>query len=127
MRSADRRSRRRIRITTRCGPPRRANFEAASTGRKPAELTRIDVTPASQKVTAFARIGSSPALAVGTTNSQLSLLGFPDLDDLFPPLNYDGEEIYDADFDDESDMVRLLFPPSLSIPSPRGKKRRSVD
>ncbi|GAA5839243.1 hypothetical protein JCM9279_002638 [Rhodotorula babjevae] len=58
-----------------------------------------------QKVTAFSRTASSPLVAVGTTNSQLSLLSFPDLDDVFPSITYDGEEIYDADFNDEGDML----------------------
>ncbi|GAA5900839.1 hypothetical protein JCM8208_004624 [Rhodotorula glutinis] len=58
-----------------------------------------------QKVTAFSRAAASPLVAVGTTNSQLSLLSFPDLDDVFPSITYDGEEIYDADFNDEGDML----------------------
>ncbi|KPV72073.1 uncharacterized protein RHOBADRAFT_56201 [Rhodotorula graminis WP1] len=58
-----------------------------------------------QKVTAISRTASSPLVAVGSTNSQLSLLSFPDLDDVFPSITYDGEEIYDADFNDEGDML----------------------
>ncbi|GAA6053269.1 hypothetical protein JCM3770_002687 [Rhodotorula araucariae] len=59
-----------------------------------------------QKVTAFSRAApSSPLLAVGTTNSQLSLLTFPALEDVLPSLSYDGDEIYDADFNDDGDML----------------------
>ncbi|POY72890.1 hypothetical protein BMF94_4051 [Rhodotorula taiwanensis] len=57
-----------------------------------------------QKVTAFSR--SSPKmLAVGSTNSQLSLLSYPDLRDVCPTLDYNGEEIFDADFNDDGEML----------------------
>ncbi|GJN93754.1 hypothetical protein Rhopal_006811-T1 [Rhodotorula paludigena] len=58
-----------------------------------------------QKVTAFSRAESSPFLAVGSTNSELSLLSYPALDEVLPTLTYDGEEIYDADFNDDGDML----------------------
>lgn len=63
----------------------------------------------SQKVTAFSRAESSPLLAVGSTNSELSLLSYPALDEVLPTLTYDGEEIYDADFNDDGDMVRCCL------------------
>lgn len=46
-------------------------------------------------------------LAVGSTNSQLSLLSYPDLRDVCPTLDYNGEEIFDADFNDDGEMVSL--------------------
>ncbi|GAA5888882.1 hypothetical protein JCM5296_005030 [Sporobolomyces johnsonii] len=58
-----------------------------------------------QKVTAFSRSPSSPLLAIGSTNSQLSLLSYPDLDEVFPSITYDGEEVFDADFDDSGEML----------------------
>ncbi|GAA5920105.1 hypothetical protein JCM1841_004100 [Sporobolomyces salmonicolor] len=58
-----------------------------------------------QKVTTFSRSPSSPLVAVGSTNSQLSLLSYPDLDEVFPSLTYDGEEVFDADFDDSGEML----------------------
>lgn len=58
-----------------------------------------------QKVTAFSR--SEPQLiAVGSTNSQLSVLTYPALEEIFPSIEYDGDEIFDTDFDDSGDMVR---------------------
>lgn len=64
---------------------------------------------APQKVTAFSR--SSPQLvAVGSTNSQLSVLTYPALEEIFPSIEYDGDEIFDTDFDDSGDMVRPLTP-----------------
>lgn len=57
-----------------------------------------------QKVTAFSRSSASKLLAVGSTNSELSLLSYPDLRDVCPPLEYNGEEIFDADFSDDGTM-----------------------
>ncbi|BGP51350.1 hypothetical protein JCM10450v2_007288 [Rhodotorula kratochvilovae] len=73
-----------------------------------------------QKVTAFSRTSSSPLLAVGTTNSQLSLLTFPALEDVLPSLSYDGEEIYDADFNDEGDMLVGTSSNKLCVWSTKG-------
>ncbi|BGP35111.1 hypothetical protein JCM10296v2_006941 [Rhodotorula toruloides] len=56
-----------------------------------------------QKVTAFSR--SAPLLAAGSTDSQLSLVTYPELEDVLPILQYEKEEIYDADFDDSGDML----------------------
>lgn len=57
-----------------------------------------------KKITCFNR--SSPTLiAIGSTNSQLSVLTFPALEDQYPPITYDGDEIYDTDFDDSGEMV----------------------
>lgn len=62
-----------------------------------------------QKVTTFSR-GPTKMLAVGSTNSQLSLLSYPDLRDVCPTLDYSGEEIFDADFSDDGEMVRRSPP-----------------
>lgn len=68
-------------------------------------------------MTAFSR--STPTLvAIGSTNAQLSLLRYPSLEDVFPPIMYDeGDEIYDTDFNDDGDMVRsrLLRTPSWKV------------
>lgn len=37
------------------------------------------------------------------------MLTFPALQEVFPSLDYGGEEIYDVDFDDSGEMVRRLF------------------
>ncbi|BGO95267.1 hypothetical protein NBRC10512v2_007069 [Rhodotorula toruloides] len=57
-----------------------------------------------QKVTAFSR-SMPPLLAAGSTDSQLSLVTYPELEDVLPTLQYEKEEIYDADFDDSGDML----------------------
>ncbi|GAA5875773.1 hypothetical protein JCM3774_006453 [Rhodotorula dairenensis] len=57
-----------------------------------------------QKVTSFSR-GPTKMLAVGSTDSQLALLSYPDLRDICPALDYSGEEIFDADFNDDGEMV----------------------
>lgn len=58
-----------------------------------------------QKVTAFNR--STPSLiSIGSTNSQLSVLTYPALEEVFPSIEYEGEEIFDTDFDDSGEMVR---------------------
>ncbi|BGP57975.1 hypothetical protein JCM8202v2_005632 [Rhodotorula sphaerocarpa] len=67
-----------------------------------------------QKVTAFSRSSASKLLAVGSTNSELSLLSYPDLRDVCPPLEYNGEEIFDADFSDDGTMVA----DSSTVPEP---------
>lgn len=69
--------------------------------------------PLAQKVTTFTR--SSPhLLAIGSTNSQLSVITYPALEEVFPPIGYDGEEIFDVDFDDSGLMVRA-FPSRLMV------------
>jgi prolactin regulatory element-binding protein len=65
-------------------------------------------------VTAFNRTKPS-LIAIGSTNSQLSVLTYPALEDVFPPITYDGEEIYDVDFDDSGEMVCSLFSCHLTI------------
>ncbi|BGP27405.1 prolactin regulatory element-binding protein [Rhodotorula toruloides] len=57
-----------------------------------------------QKVTAFSR-STPPLLAAGSTDSQISLVAYPELEDVLPTLQYDKEEIYDADFNDAGDML----------------------
>jgi prolactin regulatory element-binding protein len=44
-------------------------------------------------------------VAIGSTNSQLSVLSYPELEDVFPSIDYEGEEIFDVDFNDTGDMV----------------------
>ncbi|KAK4702009.1 prolactin regulatory element-binding protein, partial [Phenoliferia sp. Uapishka_3] len=62
-----------------------------------------------QKCTSFSRpspTSTSQFLAIGSTNSQLSLLSYPSLKPIFPPIKYDEkDEIYDVDFNDESSWV----------------------
>lgn len=84
-----------------------------------------------QKVTAFSRPSPSSSstdstlLAIGSTNSQLSLLRYPELEEVWPSAWYGAggekggkggegegeEEVIDVDFNDASDLVR---PPSFS-------------
>lgn len=61
----------------------------------------------SQKVTAFSRTEPT-LLAIGSTNSQLSVLSYPQFEEVFPSIEYEGEEIYDVDFDDSGEMVSSL-------------------
>lgn len=75
---------------------------AVSIGASLAQLTLLDDA---QKVTAFSR-STPPLLAAGSTDSQLSLVTYPDLENVLPTLQYEKEEIYDADFNDAGDMVR---------------------
>ncbi|GAA5959381.1 hypothetical protein JCM3765_006585 [Sporobolomyces pararoseus] len=84
-----------------------------------------------QKVTCFSRSPNPltpPLLAIGSTSSQLSLLALPNLNEVLPQLNpsysspssstseggegvvaaskfYEGEEIFDVDFNDKGDML----------------------
>ncbi|GAA5885833.1 hypothetical protein JCM16303_000072 [Sporobolomyces ruberrimus] len=71
-----------------------------------------------QKVTTFSRSPNPltpPLLAIGSTSSQLSLLALPNLNDVLPQLipgkegdasrQYEGEEVYDVDFNDKGDML----------------------
>jgi hypothetical protein len=80
-----------------------------------------------QKVTTFSRSPNPltlPLLAIGSTSSQLSLLSLPNLSQVLPQLipennvenekgnpsasaskQYEGEEIFDVDFNDKGDMV----------------------
>uniref|UniRef100_A0A0K3CNW8 FGENESH: predicted gene_13.73 protein n=1 Tax=Rhodotorula toruloides TaxID=5286 RepID=A0A0K3CNW8_RHOTO len=69
-----------------------------------ARLHRLTSIRNSQKVTAFSR-STPPLLAAGSTDSQLSLVTYPGLEDVLPTLQYEKEEIYDADFDDSGDML----------------------
>lgn len=55
-------------------------------------------------MTAFSRTEPT-LLAIGSTNSQLSVLTYPQLEEVFPSIEYEGEEIYDVDFDDSGEMV----------------------
>lgn len=65
-------------------------------------------------------------LAIGSTNSQLSVVtleletdgagGKPRARDVLPPVEYEGEELYDCDFNDEGSLVRRCF--FLSWPRP---------
>ncbi|KAL8291360.1 hypothetical protein RQP46_002338 [Phenoliferia psychrophenolica] len=75
-----------------------------------------------QKVTAFSR--STPTLvAIGSTNAQLSLLSYPSLEDVFPPIMYDeGDEIYDTDFNDDGDMVIATSSKKLVVWSTKAGK-----
>ncbi|GAA5999277.1 hypothetical protein JCM5350_004978, partial [Sporobolomyces pararoseus] len=83
------------------------------------------------KVTCFSRSPNPltpPLLAIGSTSSQLSLLALPNLNEVLPQLNpsssssttttttsttkegtgskfYEGEEIFDVDFNDKGDML----------------------
>lgn len=60
-----------------------------------------------QKVTTFNR--SKPSLiAIGSTNSQLAVLTYPGLEAALPSLDYDGDELYDVDFDDAGEMVNIF-------------------
>lgn len=36
----------------------------------------------------------------------MSLLSYPALDEVYPTIEYDGDEMYDVDFNDAGDMVR---------------------
>ncbi|SCZ94646.1 BZ3500_MvSof-1268-A1-R1_Chr12-3g04019 [Microbotryum saponariae] len=59
-----------------------------------------------QKVTAFAR--TKPYLhmiALGSTDSQFSVLTFPELQEVLPTIEYDGDEMFDVDFHDDATMV----------------------
>lgn len=61
-----------------------------------------------QKVTAFNNRApsSKPVMvAVGSTDSQISLIELPSMDDVWPSVQYEGEEIFDVDFNDSGDMV----------------------
>ncbi|ORY72905.1 quinon protein alcohol dehydrogenase-like superfamily [Leucosporidium creatinivorum] len=71
-----------------------------------------------QKVATFSRSASSSSsekadeksstqslLAIGSTNSQLSLLTFPELEEVFPPIEYEGEELFDVDFNDDTSLL----------------------
>ncbi len=44
-------------------------------------------------------------VAIGSTNSQLSVLSYPQLEEVFPSIEYEGEEIFDTDFNDQGDMA----------------------
>ncbi|KAM0786170.1 hypothetical protein ACM66B_006977 [Microbotryomycetes sp. NB124-2] len=57
-----------------------------------------------QKVTAFSRT-TPTLLAVGSTDSQMSLHKFPDLTDVYPSIEYEGKELFDLDFDDSGDLL----------------------
>ncbi|KAK4051472.1 hypothetical protein OIO90_004686 [Microbotryomycetes sp. JL221] len=57
-----------------------------------------------QKVTAFSR--TSPSLvAIGSTDSQLSLHTFPELKTVYPAIEYEGNELFDVDFDDAGEIL----------------------
>ncbi|SCV73170.1 BQ2448_7095 [Microbotryum intermedium] len=63
-----------------------------------------------QSVTAFAR--TKPYLhliALGSTNGQFSVLTFPELQEVLPTIEYDGDEMFDVDFHDDASMVSSLF------------------
>ncbi|BGP19750.1 hypothetical protein JCM10213_004375 [Rhodosporidiobolus nylandii] len=97
-----------------------------------------------QKVTAFTRPSSSssaaaapPLLAIGSTNAQLSLLSWPEVEEVWPPVFYhsagsgaggkagekggeggqkkEEEEVVDVDFDDEGKLLVGTSPLSLRI------------
>ncbi|KAK4050004.1 hypothetical protein OIV83_003828 [Microbotryomycetes sp. JL201] len=57
-----------------------------------------------QKVTAFSRT-SPTLLAIGSTDSQMSLHKFPELTDVYPSIEYEGKELFDLDFDDTGDLL----------------------
>jgi len=64
-----------------------------------------------QKVTAFSRSPNPltpPLLAIGSTSSQLSLVSLPNLNNVLSEelKGYEGEEIFDVDFNDDGEMVR---------------------
>ena len=71
--------------------------------------------PRQQKVTALTRPTTTPALiALGTSNSQLSLLNYDTLEPIWPSIDYGvGEEIYDVDFNDQGNLVRLSTNPGM--------------
>lgn len=60
-----------------------------------------------QKVTAISRSsGATSLVAIGSTNSQLSLLSYPELNAVFPSIDYDaGDELFDVDFNDSGEWV----------------------
>jgi len=47
-------------------------------------------------------------VAIGSTNSQLSVLSYPGLEDVFPSIEYEGEELFDTDFNDDGDMASIV-------------------
>lgn len=46
-------------------------------------------------------------VAIGSTESQLSLLTYPELEEVFPSIEYEGEEVLDTDFNDDGSLVSL--------------------
>ncbi|GAA5828040.1 hypothetical protein JCM5353_003160 [Sporobolomyces roseus] len=63
-----------------------------------------------QKVTAFSRSPNPltpPLLAIGSTSSQLSLVSLPNLNNVLSEelKGYEGEEIFDVDFNDDGEML----------------------
>lgn len=45
-------------------------------------------------------------VSIGSTNSQLSVVTFPELDEVFPSIEFDkGEEVFDTDFNDSGELV----------------------
>ncbi|GAA6022321.1 hypothetical protein JCM10207_003284 [Rhodosporidiobolus poonsookiae] len=103
------------------------------------KITAFTRPPPSNSHTADATASSRPALvALGSTNAQLSLLNWPELDDVYPPISFardggfegrkegqkkeDDEEVIDVDFDDSGEMLigtsstRLAIYPTTRSP-----------
>ncbi|GAA5914595.1 WD40 repeat domain-containing protein [Sporobolomyces salmoneus] len=97
-----------------------------------------------QKVTTFSRPRNPltpPLLALGSTSSQLSLLSLPNLSEVLPQLSpsqqsegkrfYEGEEIFDVDFNDKGDMLVGTSSTKLCVwsttPTTSSEKKKNDD
>ncbi|CAG8435319.1 5551_t:CDS:10 [Diversispora eburnea] len=66
-----------------------------------------------QRVTNFSSNGKF--IAIGGTDSKLTVLKYPSLEVAFPPLNFNKQEIYDADFNPACDQVVAISTKILRI------------
>jgi len=66
-----------------------------------------------QRVTAFSQDGK--LLATGGTDSKLTVLKYPSLDVVFPPVNFNKQEIYDLDFDPTGNQLLVVSVNTLKI------------
>ncbi|RGB43536.1 WD40-repeat-containing domain protein [Rhizophagus diaphanus] len=66
-----------------------------------------------QKVTAFSQDGK--LLATGGTDSKLTVLNYPSLRVVFPPVNFNKQEIYDLDFDPTGNQLLVVSVNTLKI------------
>ncbi|RHZ45448.1 hypothetical protein Glove_674g5 [Diversispora epigaea] len=66
-----------------------------------------------QRVTNFSSNGKF--IAIGGTDSKLTVLKYPSFEAVFPPLNFNKQEVYDADFNPACDQVVAISTKILRI------------
>ncbi|KAG2182729.1 hypothetical protein INT44_005709, partial [Umbelopsis vinacea] len=73
-----------------------------------------------QKVCRYSKDGQF--LATGTTDGILTLLKYPSLEQVIPPIQFENEEILDVDFDFDNEKLLVVTAGLLRLISLRGKR-----